>query len=148
MWRRNADNKLIVQVDGAVSSSSDPSGLGVVVRDQQGHVLEVWRRRDRPQTNNEAEYRAMIWALERLRQRRPSEVHIFSDSEVMVNQMRGRFAVHSTSLRSLHRQACELARSIPVVTYTHIPRELNSLADALAAEALWPQPPWERNPSC
>lgn len=148
MWRRSADGKLIVQVDGAVSGASAPSGLGVVVRDQQGRVLEVWHCLDRPQTNNEAEYRAMIWALERLRQRRPSEVHIFSDSEVMVNQMRGRFAVHSASLRSLHRQACDLARSIPLVTYTHIPRELNGLADALAAEALWPRPPWEGRASC
>lgn len=142
MWWKLRHRKVVVQVDGAIGSTGQASGLGVVVRDASGHVLEVYCRRDRPQTNNEAEYRALIWALENLSRNPPDEAHIFSDSEVMVNQMAGRFSVHSPDLRLLHREACALAQAIPRVTYTHIPRELNSLADALASEALWTKAPW------
>lgn len=142
MWRKNQPVRLIVQVDGAIGSSGLASGLGVVVRDADGRVIDVYLKRDRPQTNNEAEYRALIWALETLKHHPPREMHIFSDSEVMVNQMAGIFAVHSPALKTLHRQASALARAYPSITYTHIPREYNTLADALAAEALWSNPPW------
>ena len=142
MWWKGRLRKVIVQVDGAIGNTGQASGLGLVVRDASGRVLEVHLKRDRPQTNNEAEYSALIWALETLGRNPPQEVHIYSDSEVMVNQMTGRFSVHSPDLKLLHRQACVLARALPSVTYTHIPRELNSLADALASEALWSKTPW------
>jgi len=143
MWLRRRLERVFVQVDGALGANGDGVGLGVVVRDERGRVLEAWRRRIGRQTNNEAEYQALIWALELLGGKRLREVHVFSDSEVMVNQMRGQFAVNSPALKRLHRRACGLARGFPRVTYTHIPRDLNRLADALAAEALWRTVPWE-----
>jgi ribonuclease HI len=142
MWRKIQPAKLIVQVDGALGSTGQASGLGLVVRDAAGRVLEVHWKRDRPQTNNEAEYRALIWALETLRRNPPLEMAIYSDSEVMVRQMLGLYAVHSADLKPLHRQARALAEGFPCVTYTHIPRDLNVLADALASEALWSKAPW------
>ena len=57
------------------------------------------------------------------------------DSEVVVGQMTGRFAVNSPLLKPVHWAACELARNFPRVRYTHIPRGQNVLADALATEA-------------
>jgi ribonuclease HI len=115
----------------------------VVVRDEAGRILEVLSKRARPQTCNEAEYAALIWALELVgRDPLPAEVHFFSDSEIVVNQMRGLFSVHSPALKPLHRRACALAHAIPRVTFTHISREQNRLADALAGEALWSESPW------
>jgi ribonuclease HI len=140
-WRRWKRRKLIVQVDGAIGTANRASGLGVVVRDEAGRILEVRHKRARPQTCNEAEYAALIWALELLGQRAPAEVHVLSDSEIVVNQMQGLFSVRSPALKRLHRRACALSQAIPRVTFRHIPREQNCLADALAAEALhdWPE---------
>ena len=137
-WKRR---KLIVQFDGAIGTTNRASGLGVVMRDEAGHILEVRRKRAGPQTCNEAEYAALIWALELLGRNPPAEVHFLSDSEIVVNQMRGFFSVRSPALKHLHRRACAMTRIIPRVTFTHIPREQNCLADALAAEALhgWPE---------
>lgn len=139
-WKRRR-GKVIIQFDGAIGSSNRASGLGVVIRDTAGRILEVRSKRARPQTCNEAEYEALIWALELLGRNPPAEVHFLSDSEVVVNQMQGFFSVHSPALKQLHRRACTLTRAIPRVTFSHIPREQNCLADALALEALhgWPE---------
>lgn len=83
LWKRRR-GRVIVQVDGAIGTTQQASGLGVVVRDQGGRVLEVWSKRARPQTCNEAEYEALIWALELLERDPPAEVHFFSDSEIVV----------------------------------------------------------------
>ena len=127
---------MIVQFDGAIGADGRASGLGVVMRDETGRILEVRSKRSRPQTCNEAEYEALIWALELLGRDPPAEVHFLSDSEIVVNQMLGFFSVRSPALKRLHRKACALARAIPRVTFTHISREQNRLADALAVEAL------------
>jgi len=140
LWRRRR-NRVIVQFDGAIGSTNQASGLGVVFRDETGRILRVWSKRARPQTCNEAEYEALIWALELLGRHPPAEVHFLSDSEIVVNQMQGFFSVRSPALKPLHRRACALLRTIPRVTFTHIPRQQNCLADALAMEALhgWPE---------
>ncbi len=132
----------MVQFDGAIGANRQASGLGVVIRDPSGRVLEVWSKQARPQTCNEAEYEALIWALELLGRDPPAEAHFFSDSEIVVNQMRGYFSVRSPALKRLHRRACALARAILRVTFIHISREKNCLADALAVEALWTDSPW------
>ncbi|MFQ6058279.1 MAG: ribonuclease HI family protein [Anaerolineae bacterium] len=141
LWKRRR-GRVIVQFDGAIGATNRASGLGVVVRDEAGRILEVRSKRARPQTCNEAEYEALIWALELLGRNPPAEVHFLSDSEIVVKQMRGLFSVRSPALKRLHRRACALTRAIPRVTFTHISREQNRLADALAAEALWSDSPW------
>ena len=144
MFGRRRRGRVIVQFDGAIGTGNRASGLGVVVRDEAGRVRQVWSKRSRPATCNEAEYAALIYALELLYRDPPREVHFFSDSEIVVNQMRGRFAVRSPALKRLHRRACALLRAFPHVTFTHIPRQWNCLADALACEALWRETPWQK----
>lgn len=131
----------IVQSDGALTGDGSRVGLGVLIRDGHGRIIRWLSRRAQGMTNNEAEYAALCLALETLAEEQPEAVHVYSDSEIVVNQMRGRFQVHSPDLRQWHRRACQLARRIPTVTYTHIPRERNQLADALANEALQPTLP-------
>lgn len=58
--------------------------------------------------------------------------------------MLGRFAVNSPALKRLHQRATSVASALTRVTFTHIPRELNELADALASEALWDKAPWDQ----
>ncbi|MGH2544088.1 MAG: ribonuclease HI family protein [Ardenticatenaceae bacterium] len=126
----------IVQTDGALMVDGSAAGLGVVVRDAQGRIVRWVSRRTNGMTNNEAEYAAICLALEVLGAEEPEVVHLYSDSEIAVGQMQGQFRVLSSDLKPWHRRACQLARRIRRVTYTHIPRERNRLADALATEAL------------
>jgi ribonuclease HI len=127
-------NKLVIHADGGISPRQ--AGIGVVVQDIQGQVLLVANRTiPKPMTNNEAEYLGLIMALEIARRYGTQPIEIRLDSEVVINQMMGNFAVRSTVLKPLHRQACELARQLPNLQYKYVPRELNMVANALAYEA-------------
>jgi ribonuclease HI len=108
----------------------------VVVRDGEGEIIGLLKRGLPPMTNNEAEYAALVLGLEAAQRFRPRRLKIYMDSEVVVGQMQGTFAVRSPALKRWHTQACRLAHRFREVTYVHIPRDANRLADALAAEAL------------
>lgn len=124
----------VIYADGAISP--ERAGAGIVMRDENGHVILLANRMLPPLTNNEAEYAALIMALEVAAQQNVNIVELRLDSEVVVNQMAGRFAVNSATLKSWHMQACERARRVPQLTYTHIPRAQNNVAHALAIEAV------------
>jgi ribonuclease HI len=128
--------RLSVYCDGVIGDGTHGSGVGVVIRDGGGEIIGLAKRRLRSMTNNEAEYAALVLALKSARRFRPRELTVYMDSQVVIGQMQGRFAVHSLALKRWHTQACRLARRYPRVVYVHIPRENNRLADALAAEAL------------
>lgn len=128
--------RLKVYVDGAIGDGRAGTGVGAVVEDEGGRILAWANRALGPMTNNEAEYAGLVLGLELATRYQPGETHIYSDSEVVVNQMTGHFGVRSPALKRWHRRACEVARALRRVVYSHIPRERNRLADALAAEAL------------
>jgi len=110
--------------------------LAAIVRDESGQILHWWSRRDGRMTCNEAEYAAVILALECLRSIRPEEIHIYSDSQVVVHQMQGIATAHAPALRQAQMRARGLAAQYARVIFHHIPREQNRLADALANEAV------------
>jgi ribonuclease HI len=128
--------ELDIYCDGAIGDEGRGTGLGVVVRNGAGEIMGLVKRGLPPMTNNEAEYAALVLALEAARRFRPRALTIHMDSEVVVGQMQGMFAVRSPALKRWHTQACRLARHFREVTFVHIPRDANRLADALAAEAL------------
>ena len=130
-------NVLFVYADASVQPEA--TGLGAVIRDERGELI-AWRNKaDRAMTCNEAEYAALIFALEQAREFAPKEVKVFSDSRLVVEQMRGWISVHSHNLRPLHRQAKQIARQFERISFTHIPRERNQLADAIADDAITAQ---------
>ncbi len=124
---------ICIYSDGAVQP--DRAGAGIVVLDRWEQIVRITNRVLPTMTNNEAEYAGLILALEAAAHLGAEYVEIRLDSEVVVYQMSGRFAVNSSALKRLNQQACELARALTRVGYTHIPRERNLLADALATEA-------------
>lgn len=128
--------KLIVYADGAIRSDPAASGLGVIIKNERGEVLRWLSKTIGKLTCNEAEYAALIFALEEVRKYRPREVEFHLDNQVVVNQMKGLFRVRSPALKRLHAQASRLARTIPRVTFVHVRRRRNRLADALANEAV------------
>lgn len=134
LWRRG---ELRVYCDGGIGDRQKATGLGVVIRDERNEILGLVKQTLPPMTNNEAEYAALVLALKTVGSRyRSQRLIVFMDSETVVGQMRGQFLVRSPTLKQWHSQACRLARRFPEIVYTHIPREQNRLADALANEAL------------
>jgi len=127
---------LIAYADGAIGYRSDYTGVGAVLLDDQDRILVWGNRRLGQMTNNEAEYAGLVLALELAISLRPDRLRVYLDSEVVVGQMNGKFGVRSKGLKPWHRRACQLARRLVEVSYYHVPRQRNRLADALANEAL------------
>jgi ribonuclease HI len=112
-----------------------------VARADDGSIVDwAWQELP-PLTNNEAEYAGLILGLGLARAAGARETVCVLDSEVVVGQMEGRFAVNSAGLRRWHWQACEAARGLPSVRYCLVPRALNRLADGLAGQASMPWAP-------
>jgi ribonuclease HI len=136
----------IIHTDGATRLERGVSGLAAIVRDEKGAIIHWWCRRDKRMTCNEAEYAAAIMALEYIRalQNPPRELKLYSDSQVMVHQMQGIASAHAPALRQAQMRMRGLVVQFEKVTFHHIPREKNRLADALANDAADGKEPNER----
>lgn len=127
--------QLLVHTDGAIRPEKNVSGLAAVARDETGNIHAIWTRRAGRMTCNEAEYAAAILALESLRHAGVEKISIFSDSQVMVNQMNGIASAQAPALKQAQARLRALVVQFHKVEFQHIPREQNRLADALANEA-------------
>ena len=108
----------------------------MVIRDPSGKiVLELAKRLGR-ETNNVAEYYALLAALDYALSNGITALRIRSDSELLVRQMQGRYKVKSPELKPLHERASKLARQLAYFAIEHVRREQNRDADALANVAL------------
>jgi ribonuclease HI len=87
-------------------------------------------------TNNVAEYKALIRGVEKALEFSPSRVDVFADSELMVRQLNGRYKVRAPSILPLYEEARKLLGMLSESKVQHVPREQNSLADALANRAI------------
>ena len=136
MFFKRATQRLSVYIDGSIRPEQGVSGLAAVARDRQGKILYWWSRRVGRMTCNEAEYGAAILALESLLRLRVREVALYSDSQVMVFQMNGRVRTHASGLKQAQIRVRALLVHFDRVTFHHIPREENRLADALANDTV------------
>ncbi|NUM46880.1 MAG: ribonuclease HI family protein [Anaerolineales bacterium] len=121
-----------VYTDGAIRNGKGPTGLGAIAFDEQGKVFQLWSQAADQMTNNEAEYRAAILALEALLPYRPAHLQLLCDSKVLVDQMNGLARVRAPGLRGPHAKLRALTLEYEKVTFQHIPRSKNRMADALA----------------
>lgn len=122
--------------DGGSRGNPGPSSLGFVIKNEQDEVIESNNKYLGITTNNQAEYHAFIAGLEWCKQHNVKNVEVFLDSLLVVNQMKGIFKVKNRELWSLHESAKKLQSSFKKISFTHIPRELNKLADAEVNKAL------------
>ena len=127
---------LRVYIDGAAVPNPGPSGIGVVICNQKkGKIREV-KRYIGSASNNVAEYKALIQGLKESKKLSAHRVNIFSDSQLLINQMNGRFRINNESLRRLFQQAKNLESEFEKVTYHLIDRNQNKAADQLANLAI------------
>ena len=114
-----------------------PMGIGVVIDGPDGTLAEISERLPEARgTNNIAEYTAMIRGLERAIELKVTHLEIKGDSNLVVQQVQGRFRVTQPHLRPLVKRVTDLAAQIPQVSINWIPREQNSRADKLSYAAL------------
>jgi ribonuclease HI len=140
------DLGLTIFIDGASRGNPGPAGIGVAVFDPKGESLAEESAYIGRATNNVAEYRALIQALETAIEMRASRVIIMTDSELLYRQMRGLYRVRDAKLVSLFRQAVSLAKEFQEFQLRRIPRGENKKADSLANYALDQSLSREMNP--
>lgn len=128
--------KVIVYADGGSRGNPGPSACGFIVMDQDETVLVDKGVYLGVTTNNQAEYQGLKFALEEARKMGAREVIVRLDSLLVVNQMKGIFKVKNRDLWPIHDALKELIKSFDKVSFTHVPRELNHLADAAVNRVL------------
>ena len=128
--------KAVIFADGASRGNPGPAAIGVTIKDERGRLITFISQRIGRATNNQAEYRAIIAALEEATKLGANQVEIHLDSELVVRQINGEYRVKKASLKPLYQQVKQLQCLLPDFTITHIPRHQNTEADRLANKAL------------
>lgn len=123
--------------DGGSRGNPGPSAFGfVILDDETDQVIEGQNKYLGITTNNQAEYHGVISGLEWCRQHNVQTVAVYLDSLLVVNQLNGLFKVKNRDLWPLYETAKQLKSAFKTITFTHVPRELNKLADAEVNKAL------------
>jgi len=126
----------VANIDGASRGNPGPASYAVVLRDSSGKVILELSKHIGRETNNVAEYYALLAALDSAASHGIQALRVRSDSELLVRQMQGRYKVKSADLKPLHERALRLARQLSYFAIEHVPRERNRDADGLANLAL------------
>ncbi|HET7289835.1 MAG TPA: ribonuclease HI family protein [Thermodesulfobacteriota bacterium] len=125
----------MIHIDGAARGNPGEAGIGVLIEEENGGSREV-KKYLGTRTNNQAEYSALITALESSRDYKNREIRIFTDSLLLANQMNGFWKVKHPEIKELYSKAKGLIEGFSRVTIKHIPREENTEADRLANLAI------------
>ena len=128
--------KVVIFTDGTAEPNPGPAAIGATIKDEQGKLITAISQAIGQATNNQAEYRAIIAALENAIRLGASQVDIHSDSELVVRQINGRYRVKNMALKPLYQRVKQLQSQFKGFTITHIPRQQNREADILAGNAL------------
>jgi len=137
---------LFAYIDGGARGNPGPAAIGIIVRDEHGHVLLEEGKTIGHATNNEAEYRALILLLESVAKlpikvrsgtKTPRVLRVHSDSLLLVKQIAGEWKIKEPRLRELFDQVQRVKTKVPfVLRIRHVPREQNKEADKLVNQAL------------
>jgi probable phosphoglycerate mutase len=127
---------VVTYIDGGARGNPGPAGYGVRIERADGTLIEELRGSIGVATNNVAEYRGLLAALEWAHAHGHRAVHVRSDSLLLVQQMLGRYKVKHPGLQPLHAKASLLAHQIGHVSFEHVRREQNAHADRLANKAM------------
>jgi ribonuclease HI len=128
--------KVIVHVDGGARGNPGPAAAAAVISSPDGEVLGEHSELLGHATNNVAEYRALIRALERARELGADEVEVVNDSELIAKQINGEYKVKHAAMRPLFVDAMAALRGFDRWQVRTVRRELNRDADALVNAAL------------
>ena len=134
--------KLIAYTDGGSRGNPGPSAVGAVITDEKGEILKEYAEKIENGTNNEAEYKAIIFALKKIKalygkeKAKQMEVEMRMDSELACKQLGGKYKIESENIKPLFIDIWNLKLDYKNVAFRHIPREQNKRADFILNEAL------------
>lgn len=136
---------LVVYTDGAARGNPGPAAVGYAIYDSAGRLLEKASRFIGRRTNSEAEYEALLWAIEKASKLTSGRVRFYSDSEFMVRQVRGVYRANDERMRGFLAEVLENLRLFDSFEITHVRREdpkitlVDGLVNAALAEKGFPK---------
>lgn len=130
--------------DGACKGNPGPMGIGVVIDGPEGQIAQISERLAGTGTNNIAEYTAIIRGMEKAAELGITDLTIRGDSNLVVQQILGRFRVTQPHLRPLMQRVVELGKKFSTIDVDWIPREQNKRADKLSYAVLEDEGPKEK----
>ena len=128
--------RLVIHCDGGSRGNPGPAGIGVVIADEQGELVDEIGERIGDATNNVAEYKAVIRGLERAIELEAEFVSLIGDSELVAKQITGDYKVKHPDMKPLHAEVTALLGEVGGWDIKTVPRAENSHADRLVNEAL------------
>ncbi|TKJ47884.1 ribonuclease H [Candidatus Aerophobetes bacterium Ae_b3a] len=128
-------DKLILYTDGASLGNPGRAGIGIIICNQNRDVIRRMTEFIGINTNNVAEYMALIYALQEALYLKAKELSCFLDSELVVKQLEGSYKVKDSKLKPLYYQIKHLENFFQKVSFNYISRDRNKEADKLAKEA-------------
>jgi ribonuclease HI len=129
-------SRMLIKCDGGSRGNPGPAAIGAVLYDSQNRVITTLSRAIGTTTNNQAEYQAVIAALEEAVRLGARQVELKIDSELIVRQLNGLYRVKKAELKPLFQRIKELQKKLEKLEVNHIPREENREADRLVNIAL------------
>lgn len=134
--------KLIIYTDGGARGNPGPAAIGVVITNEKGELVKKYSQTIDEATNNEAEYRAVIFALKKIKalfggkKAKQMEIEVRLDSELAAKQLNHQYKIQEENLQPLFIKVWNLIMDFKTVGFKYIPREKNKEADRLVNEAL------------
>ncbi len=134
------NHKIIIHTDGGARGNPGPAAVGVVIEGPMGK--KEYGEYIGETTNNEAEYRAVIFALKKLKQLLgsdkcgESEVEFLIDSELIVKQLNKEYKLKDKNIQNFFIEIWNLTFDFGEVSFRHIPREENQEADRIVNQVL------------
>ena len=128
--------KIKIYTDGGARGNPGPAGIGVVVYDIDDNIINTKSEYIGKATNNQAEYMAVVAAMELIARYEVEEINFFLDSELVVKQLNREYKVKNKGLAPLFVKVYNSILKYKKVTFTHIRREFNKEADKLANIAM------------
>lgn len=124
-----------IYIDGASRGNPGEAGIGILIKETDGKTREITKYLG-TKTNNQAEYTALIEALESVKELNSHPIRVFTDSLLVANQVNGLWKVKHSEIIPLNKKARSLFSGYKDITIRHIPREQNFEADRLANQAI------------
>lgn len=131
-----SQRKAIIYADGGSRGNPGPSALGIIITDENGKILKEYSHYLGETTNNQAEYEAVIFALQKAKQLKFKNLEIKVDSELIGRQLLGEWKIKDPDLQPLFIKAWNLRLDYDKVDIKIIPREQNKKADKLVNREL------------
>lgn len=134
--------KIIIYTDGGSRGNPGPSALGVVFYNEKGDIFKKYSEFLGNTTNNEAEYKAVIFALKKFKAlfgkkiTQTSEIEVKSDSELIVRQLNGEYKIMDPGIGNLFLEVWNLRTDFKKIKFSLISREKNKEADKMVNEEL------------